>query len=350
MAQLDEYGYPVNQVYTGFWIDWSRGLVSGSTLTIATEFSGSLTAFLAIFISASGSALWRIMSYALHQIRATPDCQDGLHHQHQVILRNTSSPNLAAWQFMKVAWTWRKIYSKSLLRSGILFALAVISPIFFIAASVFSPKLIRISGNERLLKFKAGHKCGRSIADDQRQDYLDATYLRADTYVKNCYRKTAEVPQNSLCTFFPARQIGILDSLPSNNVSCPFKPELCSSGNETVNSIQMDSGQIDSHKDLGINAPIDARIIYRRLTTCSPLPTPGYLFKIPHENYTAERLYYGAVQHDIGENNTETNYTCELGKVGLNAVEGDLSDDEGVGYNLQYDLSTFINQLKMQNH
>lgn len=39
-----------------------------------------------------------------HQRGAIPKSKDGLYyHQHQVILRDTGSPHVAAWQFMKVA-------------------------------------------------------------------------------------------------------------------------------------------------------------------------------------------------------------------------------------------------------
>lgn len=53
-------------MYTGVWINWSNGVVLGSTLTLSSRDGGLLTAFLAIFISAAGAALWRILSYILH--------------------------------------------------------------------------------------------------------------------------------------------------------------------------------------------------------------------------------------------------------------------------------------------
>ena len=89
--------------YTGIWINWSHGFIAGSTLTLNERDGGLLTAFLAIFISAAGAATWNIMSYALHQSRARQESQDGLHHQQQAILRNSSSRVRASWQLMQLA-------------------------------------------------------------------------------------------------------------------------------------------------------------------------------------------------------------------------------------------------------
>lgn len=94
-------------VYTGPWINWSHGLVLGSTITLHQQDGALLTAFLGIFVTAAGAACWRIMSFALHQHRSLRVSQDGIHHQQQAILRNTESPSGASLELARLAWSWR---------------------------------------------------------------------------------------------------------------------------------------------------------------------------------------------------------------------------------------------------
>lgn len=94
-------------VYTGPWINWSHGLVLGSTITLNQQDGALLTAFLGIFVTTAGAACWKIMSFALHQHRSLRVSQDGIHHQQQAILRNTESPSKASVELAHVAWSWR---------------------------------------------------------------------------------------------------------------------------------------------------------------------------------------------------------------------------------------------------
>lgn len=94
----------MSSTYTGIWFNWGHGAVTGSTLTLNERNGGLLTAFLAIFVSATGAATWKIMRYSLHQYRARQEYQDGLHHQQQAIFRNSDSPVGASWQLMQLTW------------------------------------------------------------------------------------------------------------------------------------------------------------------------------------------------------------------------------------------------------
>ena len=94
-------------VYTGPWINWSHGLVLGSTITLNQQDGALLTAFLGIFVTTAGAACWKIMSFALHQHRSLKFYQDGIHHQQQAILCNTDSPSAASFELAHVAWSWR---------------------------------------------------------------------------------------------------------------------------------------------------------------------------------------------------------------------------------------------------
>ncbi len=116
-------------IYKGAWIDWSRGVVTGSTITLSARSDSALTAFLAFFVTIVGTCLWRIFSFIIHQCSATADARDGLHHQHQLIFRNTGSPFEASKLLGQTAWYWRKNGRTAWIRSlpPSLFALAAFS-------------------------------------------------------------------------------------------------------------------------------------------------------------------------------------------------------------------------------
>lgn len=78
-------------VYLGVWTDWSRGLVLGATLTLDRQQANLLIAFTASFVVFVGSRFWRIICLVLHQVYSTSNLRDALHHQRQVLLRNSGS-------------------------------------------------------------------------------------------------------------------------------------------------------------------------------------------------------------------------------------------------------------------
>lgn len=123
-------------IYHGAWVDWSRGAILGSTVTLSSRYASILTAFLALFVTVVGSCLWRISSFVIHQYSSSPDAKDGLHHQHQLIFRNTGSPAEAAKSFTEIAWHWRRSSLKAWARS---------LPLLFSPSSSLSPLVPRPS-------------------------------------------------------------------------------------------------------------------------------------------------------------------------------------------------------------
>lgn len=84
--------------------------------------------------------------------------------------------------------------------------------------------------------------------------------LAATTYSRACYGNLQNLLQ---CTQNPQQQ------LPWNvnrNATCPFTNDLCIYGD--LSAYEMDTGHIDSHQALGINAPKSERVQYRKVTTC----------------------------------------------------------------------------------
>ena len=112
-------------VHIGPWINWSRGRVLGSPITLSERDGDLFIGLLGIFVTVAGAACWKIMSFAMHQLRSPPDVQDGIHHQQQAILRNIGSPFQASYELAQLSWSWRKHALRPFVRTLPLVALAL---------------------------------------------------------------------------------------------------------------------------------------------------------------------------------------------------------------------------------
>lgn len=263
-------------IYTGPWINWSRGLVLGSTITLSQRDGSLLTAFLGIFVTVAGTAFWRILSFLIHQHRAKQALTDAIHQQQQAILRNSGSPDAAAWQMTQLAWHWRKIASKPILRSLPFMILAVCNIVLFAVAGVFSSEVTKAVGNETLIR---SPNCGYLLPDKNAPDLplsqaLTGSYamdandtLAASAYSRACYGRTQT---GSQCYQYPMSHI----PWANRTLSCPFGDDIC----KDVGGFEMDTEFIDSHKTLGLNAKASDRVQYRKVTTCSVLRTKEYSY------------------------------------------------------------------------
>lgn len=263
-----------SHTYLGFWINWSHGVVRGSTVTLAYRDGGLLTAFLALFVAIAGGALWRIMAFVFHQLGASQGVQDGLHHQQQAILRNTSSPGVAFWQFTQLSYFWWQFAPRPLWRSIKFSFLALLSLTMLAAASLFSSLLTRATSNETLI---VSDNCGIWVMDTTHTDSVSRRARRhkdlrdiisAAGYARACYGSDPDTLQ---CNQYIQRQIY---STANRNATCPFASGICMISDTAA--YQLDTGFIDSHFHLGINTPEKDRVIYRRRQTCAPLNQEDY--------------------------------------------------------------------------
>ena len=298
-----------SQIYTGPWINWSRGFVYGSTITLSQRNGSLLTAFLGIFVAAAGAAFWRILSFLIHQHRAKPLMRDAVHHQQQAILRNSGSPDAAAWQMTQVAWQWRKVTPRSILRGLPIIILATCNIILFAIAGVFSSEVTKATGNETLIRSSdCGYLLPRfpdpsqpitaALAGFQAMDANDT--LAASAYSRACYGSTF---RGSQCYQYPKSRI----TWTNRTVPCPFGDDIC----KDVNGFQMDTGLVDSHGALGINAKPSDRVQYRKVTTCSVLRTKEYSYYYNNTN-TGGSGVQELIRYTYGTStNNLTNYTWQ---------------------------------------
>lgn len=249
-------------IYLGFWSDYSRGLISGSTLTVSHQSGFYLISFLALFVRLVGGHLWTIICFILHQFRTTTTSQDGLHHQHQFLLRNSQSNTSTIWDLTKVAWGWRSAVKHSFARTFPLLALAITHTVLITAAAFFS-SLVASSSN--LVLIQNNPACGylqypssvQTLSDTKQalewQIATKASSKWALDYVNTCYNGSSS---NTLCNSLVHRALDLKTSV----AECPFP-------NTTIcldEGFQVDTGYINSAEHLGINSKPEDSIDYRR--------------------------------------------------------------------------------------
>jgi len=131
-----------DSVYLGIWTNWSRGSVTGLTFTTTLQNGGLLIAFLALFVTFTGTCFWTIVSFIIHQNMSQKTLQGAVYHQQQAILRNSETSTAALWRLSKMSWTWRKIVPSTLLRSVSLpLVLSLATFCAFSTAGVFSSRV-----------------------------------------------------------------------------------------------------------------------------------------------------------------------------------------------------------------
>ena len=131
---------------------------------------------------------------------------------------------------------------------------------------MFSSEVTKAAGNETLIRssdcgflnFSSNTVSKQSFAAFDSMDLNDT--LAATTYSRACYGSSRNLLQ---CAQYPQSQ---LPWKVNQNATCPFTHDLCYYGDSSA--YEMDTGHIDSHQALGINAPESERVQYRKVTTC----------------------------------------------------------------------------------
>ncbi|KAI1261275.1 hypothetical protein F5Y18DRAFT_440585 [Xylariaceae sp. FL1019] len=260
------------QVYFGVWTNYSKGRFLGATLTTTQQRGALLIAFTAFLIPFVASRFWKLLCIFLHRYYSTKEPRNAIHHQRQVILRNSSSPDSGLATFLQMMWTWHRFGARKDVVTSILpiTVYAIICILTFSSAGGLSSQISISAGKEVLLK---GDACGipwidsisqvSSLADNQ------LTVTDAANYAQQCYRPNGS--SSLSCDTFVTKFLPTM--LFQYNASCPFEADICR-GNNTA--IHFDTGFIDSNKHLGLNLPSDQTFAYRRVAKCAPLVTDGH--------------------------------------------------------------------------
>ena len=248
------------------WINWAQGHVRGATLTTGITSGAILVAFLALLIQFTGVRLWGIVRFTIHQIKVTKKLQDGLYHQQQVVLRN-SSPADAAWSFVQLGWAWRPRIRNSVTRSLPLAFVALVFSIAFILTAILSAAAATSQGDEVLI---SSPYCGQlnfaatnlTTITNYFTDYATKSMSDSVSYARSCYASEGTDRTWQDCSTFPVPRLPTTQ----RNVTCPFDTDIC-----RAPAVQLDTGLMDSDLAFGVNAPPKNRIGFRKVTTCAPI-------------------------------------------------------------------------------
>lgn len=306
-TQVD-INYPV---YLGVWTNWSiGGRITGSTITLNRRDGALLTAFLAIFVTFTGSRLWRIICFISHQVLlskpGTP--QDGLYHQRQAILRNANDEKVGFLNLSQALWAWHQRAYRPFKRMIPIIGLSLFIAAAFPLGSIFSSKISSGMGNEVLI---SSSNCGTAVIPDnsaveqveriERPWEIERVTSYAN-YVQRCYPDSAGADS---CTPFVRRK---LSSTVDRNASCPFDERIC---RKQHGNIRIDTGYIDPQAHIGLNTPIDLQFKFRKVLQCAPIVSRDYqkvAYFSPDKPYM--RYFYGALK--LSPLNITQSFTYEV--------------------------------------
>lgn len=187
---------------------------------------------------------------------------------------------------LDLAWTSRQNTGKPSLRAYLIGLSAATYAVLFMAASVFSNKAVSAAstngGSAVLLRSNHCRVWNETYLDIvENQHYSNEMefgmypqYLAKQVqdiqlsvqYSEECYMPQAvSAGTSSPCHSLKASTVGWEAASAG---SCPFGSQIC---DERAEAVVLDTGEVDSHDDLGINAKPSDRLKYRRVTTCAVL-------------------------------------------------------------------------------
>ncbi|KAF2800536.1 hypothetical protein K505DRAFT_400844 [Melanomma pulvis-pyrius CBS 109.77] len=305
-------------VYLGVWVNWSRGRILGSTLTVTEKNGALLVAFVALFITFVGSSLWRIGCFAFHHGYSAAGPQDGIYHHRQAVLKNSDNATAGLISWYELLKAWRKVGHRPYRRLLPVTLFTVLLAVSFTAASLLSSRIASAMGQEVLIRGNCGvNILGHYIAGQDKNPavetnpefftvllpFLSQRLISFSNYALSCYSNNNNT--RGCNTFSKPR----LPFSSNSNASCPFSGEMCrrSDGN-----LLLDTGYLNSHFDFGMNARPEERFLYRRTTHCAPLVTDGYknLVNISESGVETPYVEYSYDRHlPLSESKGNVTYT-----------------------------------------
>lgn len=284
----------------------------GATLTTTRRDGDLLIAFTALFIPYVMSRLWRVFCLIVHQCHSNPNPRDPIHHQRQVIFRNSPTADSGLVSFLLILFAWRRSPWRRLVR---IVPAALLAITFIVVATVaggYSSQISTIAGDEVLLK---GKRC--SVLQFSDAAYAASlTYSLASRFLKRDSERIMDAA-NYAQQCYSASGSGLLgcnrfivQNLPTvvkdYQAACPFPSSMCKSNNTNVH---LDTGYVDSTLHFGLNAPDNLRFAWRSVLKCAPLKTEGFTGTRNELNKTFMTYHYGNTKKGSTDNSPEMNYT-----------------------------------------
>ena len=210
--------------------------------------------------------------------------------QQRIVLRNAATDFNTMLLMIQLAWQrWRS--GKGRISFPLLIAtFALVHYLLFLAAGTFSNNLIDAGPwvlarsprcgvfNETYLELVGGQDSS-SLSniglwlDDMRK--INEDVQLSLQYARECYHSQNSSTKPASCNTLPKPYLEFTTTIRDD--FCPFEPQMCHNQSKTIH---FDTGHIDSHHDLGINAPENERVTSRRVTNCAVLNDTGYILDV----------------------------------------------------------------------
>lgn len=206
---------------------------------------------------------------------------------------------------------WRRKVNQPFYRIVPLILTVAIFAFTFTVAGILSAKIGSATGEEVLLSSSG---CGQlyQYANDSIDaqestllPYIAQSLSSSANYVQRCY---SDFPDSVDCQPFIKRK---LQRSINRNASCPFKKEIC---RHQDRNIKLDTGYINSHTDLGMNAPPSHRAAIRFIHHCAPLIMDGYKRPFNYSNDISYMRYYYGNQNNPRK---DLNFTYEYEQLSI---------------------------------
>lgn len=261
-------------IFSGVWIDHSRNPVLGATITLNADWGQNLISAAAIVVQIIGIALWTIVAYTIHQKRATAGLRDEFEAQLQVVLRNCVSADGAAWDLFSLgrAWDGRRPGVWSV--AGWMSASATMIYAAFIVAGIFVGQ-IATNSYDAINVLLAPQACGfinLNAGASGRAGYSNVNInvsTNAQQYARSCYGGGSIISPIS-CSVYPVSSLNYNAEM--TDQACPvLGGAACFEDDPDASPLRLRTEVVDSHRDLGINAPQGDRLSVQYEATCAPL-------------------------------------------------------------------------------
>lgn len=266
--------------------------------------------FLALYVRLAGSQLWGLLCFAIHQMRSTREARDGLHHQQQVLLRNSATQNHTLLELLKIGWSWKKNAYRGFWRCLPLAFLAVTHTCAFALAGLFAYRATFSTEDEVLARSRF---CGdlQYSSDWTEKDVNESYAIQSNrrwistwssNYARDCY--AYDSPKD--CNIFDTQKFDML----SEHTKCPFSDGTCL--DDATGVVRLDSGPIPSDTGLGINSLRGDVITYRKAMTCAPLATKGFVSGLmagDEDSLKGDKFYYYYFGETVYNSVVTENYT-----------------------------------------
>lgn len=273
----------VNDIRTGFWLDYDKPWATRALLTVSnTQANFIIAAISFLLASLVLPILWRTLVLVLYLIPFTrPSVRTYELQQRRIILRNAKSPDGALLALAKAFWSWRKgsakIWRRSPFQFLMLLSLTIASVAVIGAFGIFIPSQFSTDTTNDIIVLAKRGSCGflRVLNNAPQVDAAAASASRDldETAYARSYAAQFYGGEPGVSEIQSPYAVLSLPFTVDTAAPCPFREEMCLLGSDA--SISFDTGLIDSHKHLGINAREEDRIQYRWKSTCTPLRLDG---------------------------------------------------------------------------